>query len=156
MVSGCSKNEATPTIPLPVRFESDFNADFGRLTLCGHISKLETGIYEIIITAPESLEKLRINYIGGQLTSTLDGISFDINTENSPVSGFVTRITGLLDSISKSANTVITATEDYNKYSVIYQDNTSYILQEKKSGSITSLVIESSDISMNFINFKKD
>jgi len=153
-VSGCAADGENSTAQIPLKFESDFSADYGRLKLNGHISRLETGIYDITITSPESMQGMKFNYIGGKITANLDGISFDTDLENLPLPCFIVAVSNLLDTVSKPNLTSVTKAEGYNRFCALSQGDNACILQEQSSGSIVSLTIESADISMNFIDFK--
>lgn len=155
-VSGCAESGENSTAQIPLEFESDFSADYGRLKLNGHISKLETGIYDITITSPESLQGLKFNYIGGKISTRLDGVSFDTDCDNLPISGFIVAVSNLLDTVSKPNLVSVTKTDGYNRYCALSQGNNACILQEQSSGNIVSLVITNVDISMNFVDFKSN
>lgn len=153
-VSGCAESGENPVAQIPEKFESDFSADYGRLKLNGHISKLETGIYEITITSPESIRGLKFSYLGGKISADFGGIGFKAECGNLLPSGFIAEISNLLDTAGKANLTSVTKTDGYNKICALSQGDNSYILQEQSSGSIVSLTIENADISMNFIDFK--
>lgn len=150
-MAGCSSPGENHSAQLPVKFESDFNADYGNLRLGGHIARHETGIYTVTITSPESLAGVRLDYVGGKITASLNGISFEAQTDNLPAAGFIKNVTSAIDTACGSPTVTVTKADGFNRYCVM---DSCIILQEQQSGHITSLTIESIDISMNFINFE--
>ncbi len=145
-----------PDIQIPSKFESDFNANFGRLELSGHISKLETGMYIISIASPETLGGIKFTCVGDKIHADINGISIEADTETLPSASFVKSVANSLDIISKSDHVVATKTDEYNKYSVSSQTENFFILQERNSASMVSLVIENADISINFVDFQTE
>lgn len=143
---GCSAQNSTDDTQLPTKFESDFTAKLNELELSGHISKLETGVYTFSVTAPKSLEGIKISCIGDKISTSLGDIGFETDTENLPYDAFVKAITNALDT---SGNSVVTAVDGYIKY----QSDDFCITQEQSSGNIVSLSVEGADISINFDNF---
>lgn len=156
IMSGCSTNSDIPNAQIPTKFESNFNANFGKLEISGHISKLETGIYTFTLSSPESLENTVINCMGDKISIELDGISFEADNGTLPATGFVKSVTNSLDTASKSGNVTVTKADGYNKYYALSNTGDFYILQEQNSENVVSLVIDSADISMNFSDFSTE
>ena len=152
---GCSAQKSKIEEPFPSRFDSDFIANIGKLQISGHITKNETGIYTFSLTAPETLSGLEISCIGDKVSSNINGVGFESQASDLPASSFIKSVTSALDTLCKAGSVSVTRTDGFNKYSASSQSSAFYALTEQDTGSITSLVIESADISMNFTNFIK-
>ena len=150
-MTGCSGTQSNSDTRIPAQFKSDFNADYGNLRLSGHISRLETGIYTITLTSPETISGISISYVGGMIATSLEEIGFEAESENLPTSGFIGAVAQTIDSISKSPLVEITRDGGHNRYCTA--DN-AIILQDADTGALVSLSIKSADISMNFIDFE--
>lgn len=155
-LSACSQIGDIPNAHIPTRFESDFSASCSELEISGHISKLDTGIYTLVLTAPKSLESVEINCIGDKISISFNGTGFQASSEALPITGFIKAVTGSLDTAGKSGNVEVTKSDGYNKYSAASGAGDFYILQEQSGENIASLVIKSADISMNFSNFSTE
>ena len=145
-ICGCSAQNTTDSGQIPTKFESDFTAKCKELEVSGHISKLETGVYTFSITAPKSLEGIKINCVGDKISTNLGDIGFETDAENLPYTAFIKAITNALDT---SDNSVVTVVDGYIKY----QNDNFCITQEQDSGNIVSITIKDADISINFVNF---
>lgn len=150
-MTGCSGTQNNNDARIPAQFESDFNADYGNLRLSGHISRLETGIYTITLTSPETLCGISISYVGGRIATSLGEMGFEAEDENLPTSGFIGTVAQAIDSISKSPLVEITRDGGHNRYCAA---DSTIILQDTDTGTLVSLSVKSSDISMNFIDFE--
>ena len=155
IISGCSADDTVPHTALPSMFESDFSANVGKLEISGHITRNETGIYTLTITAPETIAGIEINCVGENITVSMGTMQIEAQSSLYPASDFVKSVINAIDTLCKNNSVSITRADGFNKYEAVFQSSKFYALAEQDTGNIVSLVIESADISMNFTNFKQ-
>jgi hypothetical protein len=86
VLTGCDKfKNAVSGLPdLDIPYSADIEIDSENLSMSASVKRLGTGIWEMEITAPETLKGLKITYNEDKITSVYDGIITETPVEKLP------------------------------------------------------------------------
>ena len=157
ILTGCEKGsglllQKNPELDKP--FESDVSVQAGELEFKGNIKRYGTGIWNMTVTAPETLAGMNLNYNADEgVTAELGSLKLDIPAENIKDTAVFSLIFKAVD--SAAAGTIsCTDTEDGKVFTGENAFGTYSLTFEPERLTLTGIQIPAAGISCEVNRFK--
>ncbi len=150
--AGNSILEKTPDIDVP--FESEMKIQAGELEFEGNIKRFTAGVWEMDITAPETLSGLCISYDDSSgVKAVLDGLEAEIPPENINDGAVFALMFKAMDCAAAAGQLSCADTEDGKVYSGEFSGGTYMLTFDPKTAALTHIEIPYGEIEGEFTNF---
>ena len=118
LCTGCKDGGLLVKSPdMNVPFQSDVKVQANELEFEGTIKRYGTGLWSMTVTAPETLDGLKITYNDEGVTAELDGLTLEIAMEDLNSSAVFAQIFKAVDSAASAGTLSCTETEDGKVFS---------------------------------------
>ena len=144
--------EKAPDINVP--FESAVKMQAGELEFEGNIKRYATGIWNMDITSPKTLEGLCISYDDGSgVKAALDDLTLEIPAENLNGGAVFALVFKAIDCAAAAGELSCTDTEEGKVYSGEFSGGTYTLTFDAKNSALTRIEIPSAGIAGEFTGF---
>ncbi|MCH5348023.1 MAG: hypothetical protein J1E40_01745 [Oscillospiraceae bacterium] len=145
--TGCKDGGILVKSPdLNVPFQSDVKVQAGELEFEGTVKRYGMGIWNMAVTAPETLEGLNISYNDEGVTAELDGLTMEIAMEDINSGAVFAQIFKAVDSAAAAGTLSCTDSEDGKIFSGEFSGGTYKLIFEPQSLTPTAVEIPSAGI----------
>ncbi len=157
MCTGCNSSggsilEKAPDINVP--FSSSVKIQAGELEFEGEIKRRAAGIWDMTVTAPDTLKGLSVMYDDGSgVKAVLDDISLEVPVESIKESAVFPLIFKAIDCAASSGTLSFTETEDGRVCSGEFSGGAYILKLDPKTSAITGIEIPNEEISGEFTGF---
>lgn len=157
MYTGCNNSgggilEKAPDINVP--FESAVKMQAGELEFEGNIKRCATGIWNMDITSPETLEGLSISYDeAGGVKAALDDLTLEIPMDDLNSKAVFALVFKAIDCAAAAGELPCSDTEDGKVYSGEFSGGTYTLTFDPKSAVLTKIEIPAAEIAGEFTGF---
>ena len=151
LLSGCSK-KAEP--PAAINFSCDAHILYKDIEMDAHLIRTETGVLQMDINYPPSLEDLVITLDGDKVEVEMYGISFNLNPETLPVSGVAKGVLDALDTVADMEE-LPTFTESGARLTGKSQNGEFTLVSDPETGALLSLTIPDLPLEVTFSAFNE-
>ncbi len=157
LLSGCGGSgggilEKAPDISVP--FGSAVKIQAGELEFEGSVKRYAAGIWQMDITAPDTISGLCIRYDDGSgISAKLDDIAFEVPSESVRDNAVFALIFKAIDCAAASGELPCTDTEDGKVYSGEFSGGTYTLTFDPRTAALTHIEIPYGEISGEFTDF---
>ncbi len=157
IMSGCNNTgggilEKAPDISVP--FQSSVKMQAGSLEFEGSVKRYAAGIWQMDITAPETLSGLCITYDDGSgVSAKLDDLSLDIPSESIRDDAVFSLIFKAIDCAAASGSLPCTSTEDGKVYSGEFSGGSYTLTFDPQTAALSKIEIPNGEICGEFSDF---
>lgn len=150
LLSGCSP-KAQP--PAAIHFACDAHILYRDIELEAHLIRTASGVLQMDINYPPSLEDLVITLEGDKVEVEMYGISFNLDPESLPVSGVAKGVLDALDTIADT-DELPAFTESGAILTGKTQNGEFTLVSDPETGALISLTIPDLPLEVTFSAFQ--